>query len=120
MPPHDRNDVCVTEINRLRHDVDKHIDESPAFHDRVVRHDSQILTLEKAHETTMKDISDIKKTLSDVKEDIKDLSGDVKVWVLSGLATTVIVFAIPTLTLFYNAGQMAKQLEITAKKVDAK
>jgi hypothetical protein len=116
MSDHERNELCVNEINRLRKDVDKHIEDAPKFRDSVVKHDTQILTLEKAHENTMKDISDIKETLSDMKEDIKDLGGDVKLWVLSGIASTVIVFAIPTLTLFYNAGQMSKQVDINTKK----
>jgi hypothetical protein len=116
MGEHERNEICVEQIGRLRKDLDAHASEAPAFRDRVVKHDTQILTLEKAHENTMKDISDIKETLSDMKEDIKDLGGNVRVWVLSGIASTVVVFAIPTLALFYNAGQMSKQIDVNTKK----
>jgi hypothetical protein len=96
--------------------MDKHIDEAPQFRDKVVKHDTQILTLEKAHENTMKDIADIKETLTEVQSDIKDLGGQIKLWVLSGIASTVVVFAIPTLALFYNAGQMSKQIDVNTKK----
>ena len=116
MGEHERNEICIEQIGRLRKDLDSHVAESPSFRDKVVKHDTQILTLERAHENTMKDISDIKDTLSDMKEDIKDLSGEIKIWVLSGIASTVIVFAIPTLALFYNAGQMSKQIDVNTKK----
>ena len=116
MSDHERNEICVEQIGRLRKELDVHVAEAPAFRDRVIKHDTQILTLEKAHENTMKDITDIKETLTDMKEDIKDLNGNVRVWVLSGIASTVIVFAIPTLTLFYNAGQMSKQLDVNTQK----
>ena len=116
MSDHERNEICISEMARLRKDVDRHIEDAPSFRDKVVKHDTQILTLEKAHENTMKDIADIKETLSDMKENIKDLSGEIKIWVLSGIASTVIVFAVPTLALFYNAGQMSKQIDVNTKK----
>ena len=117
MNDHERNEICVADISRLRRDLDKHMDEAPCFRDKVVKHENQILTLEKANVNTMEDIAKIKTTLSEMKDDIRDLGGDVKVWVLSGIASTVVVFAVPTLTLFYNAGQIAKQMEITVKEV---
>jgi len=116
MSDHERNEICINDIARLRRDMDKHIDEAPQFRDKVVKHDTQILTLEKAHENTMKDIADIKETLTEVQSDIKDLGGQIKLWVLSGIASTVVVFAIPTLALFYNAGQMSKQIDVNTKK----
>ena len=116
MGEHERNEICVEQMGRLRKELDVHVAEAPAFRDKVVKHEHQILTLEKAHVDTMKDITDIKETLTDMKEDIKDLGGNVRVWVLSGIASTVIVFAVPTLTLFFNAGQMSKQIDINTKK----
>jgi hypothetical protein len=103
-------------MERLRKEFDRHAEDAPRFRDAVVKHDTQILTLEKAHENTMKDISDIKETLTEVQSDIKDLGGQIKLWVLSGIASTVVVFAIPTLALFYNAGQMSKQIDVNTKK----
>jgi hypothetical protein len=115
MSEHERNEICIETHRRF----DKHCEESVPFRNDVVKHTNQILTLEKAHENTMKDISDIKETLTEVQSDIKDLGGQIKLWVLSGIASTVVVFAIPTLALFYNAGQMSKQIDVNTKKWEA-
>lgn len=100
----------------MKETVGKHIDESIPVRADVEKSKNQILTLEKAHEACMIDIADIKKDIVVIKQEIRDLSGDVKIWVLSGVVGTVVAFAIPTMTLFYNAGQMSKQLELNTKK----
>ena len=65
----------------------------------------------------MEDIKEIKSDMAVIKSDIKDLTASVKIWVLSGIVGTVMAFAIPIMMLFYSAGQMSKQLEITVQQV---
>lgn len=118
MSPHDRNEICVEQIGRLRKDVDKHLDEAPKFRDMSIKHESQILTLEKAQASTMEDISQIKNTLIDMKTDFNALNASVKSWVLSGVISTILIFAIPTFTLFYTAGKMTNQIESNTKRLE--
>jgi hypothetical protein len=112
MSEHEVAQLCKEKFRQM----DEHIAESPKFRDSVIKHDTQIMTLEKAHEATMADIQTIKHDLGVIKEDIKDLGASVKIWVLSGIVGTVMAFAIPTMMLFYNAGQMSKQIEINTQK----
>lgn len=101
----------------LKEIITQHIRESVPFRSDVEKHTHQIFTLMESRATTMADIKEIKDTISDIKSDIKDLNASVKIWVLSGICGTVMAFAIPTMVLFYNAGQMAKQIEINTDKL---
>ena len=101
----------------MKHTIEKHLDESVPVRANVDRHGHQIITLEQARLSTMEDIKEIKSDLSSIKANIESLNASVKIWVLSGICGTVMAFAIPTMVLFYNAGQMAKQIQITEEKV---
>ena len=107
MGEHELSQLCV---EKFRH-MDEHIKDAPQFRDAVTKHQSQITTLEKAHDDTMQDIKAIKSDISTIKADMKDLMASVKIWVLSGIVATVMAFAIPTMMLFYNAGRMQQQLD---------
>ena len=112
MSEHELNKLCLEKFRQ----VDEHIADAPIFRDKVTKHDNQIMTLERAHEATMADIREIKSDITIIKENIKDLGASVKIWVLSGIVGTVMAFAIPTMVLFYNAGQLAKQVELNTQK----
>jgi len=107
MSDHEVAQLCKEKFRQF----DEHITDSPVFRDKVTKHDGQIITLEKAHESTMADIQEIKRDIGTIKTDIKDLNASVKIWVLSGIVATVMAFAIPTMMLFYNAGRMQQQLD---------
>lgn len=98
--------------------INKHIAESVAVREDVTKHTHKILTLEEAKVATMADIREIKTEISSINRNIESLNASVKIWVLSGICGTVMAFAIPTMVLFYNAGQMAKQIEINTAKWD--
>ena len=112
MSDHELNNLCLEKFRQ----IDEHISDAPRFRDSVTKHDNKIITLEKAHVDTMTDIKEIKGDIIIIKENIKDLGASVKIWVLSGIVGTVMAFAIPTMMLFYNAGQMSKQLELNSQK----
>lgn len=96
--------------------IAKHIAESVPVRSDVEKHNHQILTLMESRASTMADIKDIKTEISCINRNIESLNASVKIWVLSGICGTVMAFAIPTMVLFYNAGQMAKQVELNTKK----
>jgi len=112
MNDHELSQLCA---EKFRH-MDEHIKEAPEFRDSVTKHQGQILSLEKANESIMVDIKEIKETIGEIKTDIKDLNASVKIWVLSGIVTTVMAFAIPTMMLFYNAGRMQQQLDTNTER----
>ena len=66
----------------------------------VSKHDSQILTLEQAHASTLEDIKAIRKD-----------QGEIKVWVLGGILATIVVFAIPVFQLTAASGRQEQQVE---------
>lgn len=101
----------------LKETINRHLAESVPVRSDVEKHNHQIKTLEEARLSTMEDIKEIKAGMAELKEYQKDLGASVKIWVLSGIVGTVMAFAIPTMMLFYNAGQMSKQLEITVQQV---
>jgi hypothetical protein len=112
MSDHELAPLCIEKFRQL----DEHVKDSPGVRDAVTRHNNQIVTLEKAHEATMADIREIKKDIGTINEGIKDLNSSVKIWVLSGIVGTVMAFAIPTMMLFYNAGQMNRQIDINTER----
>jgi hypothetical protein len=112
MSDHELSQLCA---EKFRH-MDEHMKDAPDFRDSVTKHQGQILSLEKAHEATMADIREIKGDISTIKADMKDLMASVKIWVLSGIVTTVMAFAIPTMMLFYNAGRMQQQLDTNTER----
>jgi hypothetical protein len=100
------HDEPLPQCKKLHEDFYKHAEESTSFRNTVVKHDEQVLTLNRAHEASMEDIREI-------KEDIKGLRCDIlgiKIWVLVGALTTMTTFAIPTAMLFYDSGIKSNQL----------
>jgi hypothetical protein len=95
-----------------------HVKTSVERVEKMVRHDEQIITLEKANVAIMEDLKSIRTEISGINISIKDLQASMKIWVLSGICGTVLVFSIPTMTLFYSAGQMSRQIEINTKKLE--
>ena len=97
-------------------EVKDHIRESGPVRSDVEKAKSQILTMEKAQGDIMEDIKEIKHELVGVNQSIAQLSWEVKVWVLSGVLGSIVVFAVPTMTLFYRLGQTDKQVEINTER----
>lgn len=122
---HDRNEVCIQQISDLRKELDKHIAESPQFRDMVVRHDSQILTLEKAQGAILEDIRDIRNDLKCITVDVSDIKleqskmvRDVKIWILGGMLAGIFSLGISVFAGLIAIGESRKQLEIDSKRLD--
>jgi len=116
MSPHDINDLCAEKMRQLKHELDKHVEASPEFRDKAIKAEAQILTLEKANVSIMEDIKIIKADLSTIKTSMESLIASVKIWVLGGICSSVVVFAIPVMGLVYQVGKTDKQVEINTKK----
>lgn len=83
----DRLPQCEVFQADIAKKVDKHVEESGPVRLDVQRHDNQIVTLEKAHEETMKDIREIKDDLKKVRDNI----WAIKVWILSAAVAGLMV-----------------------------
>ena len=66
MPHEEPLPQCEKVHCEMKHTIEKHIDESGPVRSDVAKHNEQILTLGKAHEASMQDISDIKKEIKDI------------------------------------------------------
>lgn len=97
-------------------EVKEHIKESGPVRDDIAKAKNQILTMEKSQGAIMEDINEIKHELVGVNQSIAQLSWEVKVWVLSGVLGSIVVFAIPTMTLFYRLGRTDQQVEINTER----
>ena len=97
-------------------EVKEHIRESGPVRSDVERLKNQVLTMEKSQGAIMEDIKDIKHELVGVNQAIAQLSWEIKVWVLSGVLGSIVVFAIPVTSIFYRMGRTDKQVEINTER----
>ncbi len=88
------------------------------FRSEVSKHSQQLITLEQAKMYQMETIDAIKEDIGAIRTTLSTLSSDMKVWVMGGFVATVALFSIPTFSLFYDAGQKSKQIEVNTKRLD--
>lgn len=112
------HDEPLPQCLQFHKDFAEHKRDSEHFRSEVSKHSQQVLTLEQAKVYQMETIDEIKKDISTIKTTLSTLSSDMKVWVMASFVTTIAVFAIPTFSLFYDAGQKSKQIEVNTKRLD--
>jgi hypothetical protein len=94
--------------------------------EKMVKHDNQILSLERAHLDVMEDLKSIKQDIKEINKDIFDIktaqkttSAEIKNWILIGIITGVSALSGTIIFGLISVGSMSKQLEINTKKWEA-
>jgi len=90
----------------MKQTITDHIRESVPVRSNVDKHNEQILTLNKAHEAVMADIKDIKDEQKLIRNDILGI----KIWLLGGVLSLAVIFAIPMFQLSAMTGEMKEKI----------
>lgn len=108
------HETPLPQCEKVHKDFEKHLEESIRYRSQSDRHDEQILTLNKSHEQTMRDISEIKTSLVTIDKKVDEKFNELKIWILSSAVAGLITLL--GVAMYYGGDK--KQIEIDAKRID--
>lgn len=104
----------LPQCDMLRKAIEEHLSESKPVRLLVQKHEDQILTLNKAVDSSMSDIKEIKETLFDIEKKVDRSNNEIKIWILTMAVSSLV--ALLGVATYYGGDK--QQLKDNTRRLD--